>query len=226
MTAAVQDLKASRKRMKIASKVAGQVESVLRGEAGVKQANVQMTAQIAGLVASTVVTPPPAVGFELSSHRVELENPATKMIMAFAGQSLKGRGLGEVVGAEEGKARLGAVSVAMPLEEWADAVAGSTELERTMGISRSTLHKWQKSGAVIALLKGTKSHVFPVIQFIDGRPLKGISEVNRLAPSPRKAWLWLIQENELLLHRAPIDVLRNGEVARVIGAAQEDFGRC
>ena len=93
-----------------------------------------------------------------------------------------------------------------------------------MGIPRATLHKWQKSGAAIALLKGTKSHVFPTSQFIDGRPLRGIAEVNRLASSPRNAWLWLIQENALLQSRAPIDLLKADKADRVIEAAEEDFG--
>jgi hypothetical protein len=42
----------------------------------------------------------------------------------------------------------------MRIEEWAGPAAGPVELERDYGIRRSTLHNWQRHGAVIGLLKG------------------------------------------------------------------------
>jgi len=65
----------------------------------------------------------------------------------------------------------------MLIEDWAGEVAGSTYLEEKFRIPRSTLYRWQRRNEVIALRKGGRKHVFPVAQFVDGRPAAGISEV-------------------------------------------------
>src|SRR3546814_4146272 len=83
------------------------------------------------------------------------------------------------------------------LEDWAGPVAGSTMLHE-QGIARSTLHDWQKRGEVIALLSGARKHAFPLEQFVDGRPVQGISDVLEIAGNPRRAWLWLVQQSPLL----------------------------
>ncbi|RUX43066.1 hypothetical protein EN994_30185, partial [Mesorhizobium sp. M7A.F.Ca.CA.002.09.1.1] len=49
----------------------------------------------------------------------------------------------------------------MLIEDWAGRVAGSTYLEEHLRIARSTLHRWQRRGEVIALRKGGRKHVFP-----------------------------------------------------------------
>src|SRR5690606_35972013 len=65
----------------------------------------------------------------------------------------KGSGFGELLSLEEGRRRLAEYVTPMRLEEWAGRVAGPVELERDLGIARSTLHNWQRRGAVIGLLK-------------------------------------------------------------------------
>ncbi|TIL97515.1 MAG: hypothetical protein E5Y74_36480, partial [Mesorhizobium sp.] len=79
----------------------------------------------------------------------------------------------------------------MLIEDWAGRVAGSTYLEENLRIARSTLHRWQRRGEVIALRKGGRKHVFPLAQFVDGRPVAGIRDVLSLISNPRLAWLWL-----------------------------------
>ncbi|RUZ18568.1 hypothetical protein EN953_34865, partial [Mesorhizobium sp. M7A.F.Ca.CA.001.04.1.1] len=79
----------------------------------------------------------------------------------------------------------------MLIEDWAGRVAGSTYLEEHLRIARSTLHRWQRRGEVIALRKGGRKHVFPLAQFVDGRPVAGIRDVLSLITNPRLAWLWL-----------------------------------
>ncbi|MBB6413783.1 hypothetical protein [Mesorhizobium sangaii] len=77
------------------------------------------------------------------------------------------------------------------IEDWAGQVAGPTYLEEHFHIPRSTLHWWQRHNDVVALRKGARKHVFPLAQFIDGRPAPGIRQVLSLIPNPRPAWLWL-----------------------------------
>jgi hypothetical protein len=103
---------------------------------------------------------------------------------------------------------------------WAGPVAGPTFLEATYGISRSSLHRWQRRNNVIALRSGGRKHVFPLAQFVDGRPVPGIAAVSEMISNPRLAWLWLIRPNPELIGRAPIDLLKLDVVEDVIEAAR------
>jgi hypothetical protein len=152
------------------------------------------------------------------ADRLELEMPADA-------EPRKGRGLGTILSAEEGRQAVREYATDVPLEEWAGPVAGSTELERDLGIGRTTLHNWQKSGSVIGLLKGTRKHVFPREQFIDGRPLEGIAQVNRIVGNPRTAWLWLRTPNPTLGGKAPVVLLKTNKVNDVVSAAEGYFAR-
>ncbi|WP_181592037.1 antitoxin Xre/MbcA/ParS toxin-binding domain-containing protein [Mesorhizobium atlanticum] len=107
----------------------------------------------------------------------------------------------------------------MLLEDWAGEVAGSTYLEEKLRIPRSTLHRWQRRGEVVALRKGGRKHVFPLAQFVDGRPVLGISDVLSAIANPRLAWFWLTRPAPELSGRVPIEMLRDDMVADVVRAA-------
>ncbi|WP_245269052.1 antitoxin Xre/MbcA/ParS toxin-binding domain-containing protein [Mesorhizobium sp. WSM2561] len=106
------------------------------------------------------------------------------------------------------------------IAEWAGPVAGPTYLERTFGIPRSTLHWWQRHNDVVALRRGARRHVFPLAQFIDGRPAPGIRHVLSSISNPRLAWLWLIRPSPFLGGRVPIEMLREDLSAEVVSAAR------
>ncbi|MER8504541.1 hypothetical protein [Mesorhizobium sp. M1142] len=110
----------------------------------------------------------------------------------------------------------------MRVEDWAGRVAGPTFLEDNFGISRSTLHRWQRSSRVVALRTGGRKHVFPLAQFVDGRPASGIREVLSAMPNPRRAWHWLIRPAAVLGGRIPIELLKQDLVADVAVAAQHE----
>lgn len=135
----------------------------------------------------------------------------------------QGADTGDLLDIEEGRRRLAAYAVPSRIENWAGPVAGPAEIERTFGTKRSTLHDWQKRGAVIGLLKGERKHVFPLAQFVDGRPVKGMSDVARIIRNPRAAWQWLIQPKSSL-GGTPLDQLKAGNIDRVVAAADLDFG--
>ncbi len=107
------------------------------------------------------------------------------------------------------------------VEDWAGPVAGQTYLEENFRIPRSTLHRWQRKNEIIALQRGGRKHVFPLAQFVDGRPAAGIREVLSSIAHPRQAWLWLTRPSALLAGRVPIDMLRQDLVVEVTGAAME-----
>lgn len=135
-----------------------------------------------------------------------------------------GEGLDAPLAPGEGLSRLQAYATPMTIEAWAGEVAGPSELERRCGVSRSTLHDWQKRGAVIGLLAGRRKHVFPLAQFLDGRPIEGLADVVAAAGSPRTAWAWLVEPHPSLRGRKPLDRLRAGDVGAVVDLAQQDFG--
>jgi len=108
----------------------------------------------------------------------------------------------------------------MLIEEWAGEVAGPTYVEEKLRIPRSTLHRWQRRSDVVALRKGGRKHVFPLAQFIDGRPVPGISDVLAAIPNPRIAWFWLTRPSPELDGRVPIEMLRGDQVEDVIRVAR------
>lgn len=142
-----------------------------------------------------------------------------------AGRTIKSRGagLGERVSLEEGRARLERYATPGPIERWAGPVAGAGEIEKQLGVRRSTLNGWVKRGAVVGLLRGERKLAYPLEQFVDNRPLEGLAEVLRLAPDPRGAWLWLRQPNAALDGRTPLACLRGGRKAAVLQAAAADL---
>lgn len=118
---------------------------------------------------------------------------------------------------------LGELAVARKLEDWAGPVAGASELSRDFGTARSTPNRWQHSNEVIALLKDTKKHVYPVEQFIDGRPARGIGAVSDLASNQRVVWLWLSRPNPIFSGRKPIELLKQDRVDEVVEVARVYF---
>ncbi|WFP63173.1 antitoxin Xre/MbcA/ParS toxin-binding domain-containing protein [Mesorhizobium sp. WSM4904] len=107
----------------------------------------------------------------------------------------------------------------MLIEDWAGEVAGSTYLEERLRIPRSTLHRWQRRGEVVALRKGGRKHVFPLAQFVDGRPAPGIGEVLAAITNPRLAWFWLTRPSAELGGRIPIEMLREDTIEDVVRIA-------
>lgn len=135
----------------------------------------------------------------------------------------QGEGLGALLDEAEGQRRVEAIAIPVRLEDWAGPVAGPSEIERQFGTRRSTLHEWQKRGAVIGLLKGERKHVFPLAQFVDGRPIQGMTEVVRRIGNPRAAWQWLTQRKPSI-GGTPLERLKAGHLSQVIEAAERDFG--
>ncbi|RWD42789.1 hypothetical protein [Mesorhizobium sp.] len=105
------------------------------------------------------------------------------------------------------------------MQSWAGEVAGQTFIEDELKIPRSTLHLWKRRNEVIALPKGRRTHVFPLAQFVDGRPVDGLSRVLTEIQNPRSAWLWLVRPSDLLDGEIPLDLLKRNRTAQVADAA-------
>lgn len=147
----------------------------------------------------------------------------TKIAMPDTVVESQGAGMGTLLDIEEGRRRLSTLAVPTSIEDWAGPVAGPGEIEKIYRTKRSTLHDWQKRGAVIGLLKGERKHVFPLAQFVDGRPIQGMTEVTKIIRNPRTAWQWLIQTKPSI-GGTPLEELKKGHLEKVLDAAERDFG--
>lgn len=151
---------------------------------------------------------------------LQFESPAAELTVVGEAPASCARVARDVV---ERPGRPAADASAGRVTNWAGDVVGSSKLERDFGIARLTLHGWQKQHRVVSLLTGLRKHVFPVAQFVDGRPVEGLSEVIAAAGSPRAAWAWLVQLHSSFGAQTPLDRLKAGDVAAVVSLAEREF---
>lgn len=214
--------------------VAAALEQALRGRGGETSENaVKLAAIVGGSVATAIINLSPRQHRALSAT---LKNPSklapkiVRLLLADAAQetestsargqldSMETSAASQSEMASDSQPQRGGLASAL-IEDWAGQVAGSTYLEETLRIPRSTLHRWQRRGEVSALRTGGRKHVFPLAQFVDGRPVPGIREVLQLIGHPRTAWSWLIRPAAEFDGEAPIDLLTKDRSDDVIRAA-------
>lgn len=221
----------------IADRVAARVSHALESDHTFGDASRTLSARVAGEMADVLAGLPDERRRELNIHSAELMQRVRRTVEGFSREQSgiialdipdeiepsKGEGLGATLSPEQGERALDTIAVSRRIEDWAGPVAGATELSREHGVARSSLNRWQHDDDVIGLLKGTRKHVYPVAQFVDGRPARGLRDVIALAGSHRVAWLWLIQTNPVLSGRRPIDLLKQDHVDEVVDAARSYF---
>lgn len=216
----------------------GEVRAALQQHnPGAPAGNVRTMAKIIAVVSDVLAELPDAKRRKLVNAKGQLREAliqatgdirrsATRTSIEQGGKVVtsQGTGLGERVTLEEGRSHLARYAVAKPLESWAGPVAGAGEIEEKLGIPRSTLSNWQQRGVIIGLLRGERKLAYPLEQFVDARPLEGISDVLKVAPDARSAWLWLRQQHGALDERTPLEMLRTtGGRQRVAQVADRDF---
>ncbi|MER9417143.1 DUF2384 domain-containing protein [Mesorhizobium sp. M0306] len=215
------------RQTEFANAVAVEIERVLARQGKVTNSDAVVAAgRVAGAVAAAVALLAPTDISAIDTMQERLPGMASRFVRILAAEATERSARTPLATAHGGRgadirplAGTGDRD-AMRVEDWAGRVAGSTFLQENLGISRSTLHRWQRSGTVVALRTGGRKHVFPLAQFIDGRPAPGIKEVSSAMPDPRRAWSWLIGPAPGLAGRIPIEMLKQDLVAEVVLAAQ------
>ncbi|WP_054308792.1 hypothetical protein [Mesorhizobium sp. 1M-11] len=210
---------------------AAELERVLRNSAGaVGEEAVRPAAVVGGSIAAAIVNLAPrqrrVLGPALKDPS-KLAAKIIKLLLVDAAQTLETAvsvpGFDSTASPTESDFGLSAQRnglASVLIEEWAGQVAGSTHLEEALRIPRSTLHRWQRRGEVIALRTGGRKHVFPLAQFVDGRPVSGIREVLALIGHPRATWSWLVRATSEFDGEAPIALLVKDRAQDVIRAAE------
>ncbi|MER9755985.1 hypothetical protein NKJ46_21435 [Mesorhizobium sp. M0166] len=214
------------RQIEFANAVAVEIERVLARQGKVTNSDAVVAAgRIAGAVAAAVALLAPTDIRAIDTMQERLPGMASRFVRILAAEAAERSARTRLSSAHRAQGTdvqpVGSGDLdAMRVEDWAGRVAGSTFLQQNLGISRSTLHRWQRSGTVVALRTGGRKHVFPLAQFVDGRPAPGIKEVLSAMPEPRHAWAWLIGPAPGLAGRTPIEMLRQDLVAEVVLAAQ------
>ncbi|QND58328.1 antitoxin Xre/MbcA/ParS toxin-binding domain-containing protein [Mesorhizobium huakuii] len=213
-----------------AEMVAEDVERALAHyDEAINQSTVVSVGKIAGSIASAVTLLSPKHQRAIDAIHADLPGLASKFVRALAAEAARRSEAGTAGTTNPSTALLADEPLPPPqsddlesmlIEDWAGRVAGSTYLEENLRIARSTLHRWQRRGDVIALRKGGRKHVFPLAQFVDGRPVAGLSDVQSLIGNPRLTWLWLTRPSAQLDGRIPIDLLRQDQIDEVVEAAR------
>jgi len=90
-------------------------------------------------------------------------------------------------------------------------------------IPRATLNAWRKQYSAVGLKRDLRNYVYPLEQFLDGRPVDGLKAVLEVAPDARAAWLWMRQAHAGLDGSRPIDALHDGRAKVVALLAARDF---
>ncbi len=223
-----------------AQRVTIKFEKALRGERSAKPEAARVSAYVGGATFAFVSELTKSDQRKLNTRRVKAELGARirKVLVEWVADTgggklapgpprpverRKGGGIGEILSDEEGRQKLDKFAVTKRLEDWAGPVAGAVALSRDLGVPRSTLNRWQHTGDVIGLLKGTRKHVYPLEQFVDGRPARGIADVKSIIGNPRVTWHWLRGRNPVLRGRRPIDLLKGDQVSEVVDAARSYF---
>lgn len=111
------------------------------------------------------------------------------------------------------------------LVSWAGQLLGPNAAAEELGVSRATLTRWRKTGAIIALQKGQRNHLIPMAQFWGSQPVLGVAAVLEMAGDPNMAWAWLMQPNPGLDGVSPIIRLRDHQAEGVFRCAGHVFGR-
>lgn len=136
-------------------------------------------------------------------------------------RNLAGGGLGKVISATRGKARIDAISVEDDTEDWtATELLGSGDMAARLGVARTSLDNWRRAHKVLALRKGVRNFVYPVRQFERRAPLEGLDRVRAHFDDDEAAWEWLVTPNRYTGDVEPIERLRKGKIDEVARAAE------
>jgi hypothetical protein len=135
-----------------------------------------------------------------------------------------GDDVGETVSQTTGERLLLNHAKTLPVADWAGEVLNSAALQDRLHISHNDFDHWASMGSLVALQNGDAGVVYPVDQFVDGRPIEGLREVLELIGRPRVAWLWLRTARAGPESQPPIELLKEGQIKQALLIAKRDFG--
>ena len=102
-----------------------------------------------------------------------------------------------------------------------DRILSASDMAQRLGISKPTLFKQMRARQLVGWFDQRKRGCFPADQVDQfGRVTRGIPQILAQFSDPVVAWWWLIGARHSLDDRAPLDLLKSGEVERALDAAR------
>lgn len=118
--------------------------------------------------------------------------------------------------------RLKGIRAKHELLEKEGGVITSSQVAEILGITRQAVDKRRKQGKILAVSLGKRSYIYPVWQFSDNGVLTGFDKVMEKLDD-FDAWMkfiFMLNPNDRLNNKTPLEVLHQGELARVLQAAE------
>ena len=188
----------------------------------VRLASVRVAAHLAAIIASQITAQTQVIQRTLLTLEDDIAEYATEFVSQLVAEARKDKDKRiRRFEADASEVSTGSRTM-LQADDWAGPVAGPTAIERYYGIPRSTLYRWQKLNEVVAIQSRTsRKPVFPLKQFVDGRPAQGIAELISIFGDARGAWQWLVEPNSDFENQPPLNPLISGrEVERVLEVAR------
>jgi len=193
----------------LAHKIAVQIEDILHGhDPSIRKPALIAASRLGGSIAAGIAMQTQVIQRSFLATQDHLDALSREFVARLVEET---RGLSEVHIPSIPQSSAEIESVVVLPDAWAGPVAGPTLLERRYGMARSTVFRWMKRGEVISIKTKGNRPVFPLEQFVDGRPADGIPEMISIFGDARKAWLWLVTPCEELGGNRPIDELIEGD---------------
>lgn len=102
-------------------------------------------------------------------------------------------------------------------------VLSAEEAAQLLGISRQAVDKRRKQGQLLGLVQGRRGYAYPAWQFENGRTIKNLEQALE-ALRGHDPWMqvaFFLNGNDRLDGKSPLELLRAGELERVLWAAAE-----
>jgi hypothetical protein len=112
----------------------------------------------------------------------------------------------------------------LDLKESGGAFDIETVRKLLRGVSRQAIDKKVNEGSLLAVPGPSGKRRFPVVQFgDDGTPLRGLKDVQAALgfSSPWSVLNFLVNPHDLLSNAKPADLLKRGEISKVVQAAMQ-----
>lgn len=188
----------------------------------VAASGVRIAAKLSAIIASQIAVHPQTAQKALKAIEDDISEYATTFVGELVNIATKSVGE-EVKRFRAAPPPVRQKSMMELADDWAGPVAGPTVIERHYGIPRSTLYRWQKANEAVAIDSRTsRKPLFPLLQFVDGRPADGISKMISIFGSQRDAWKWLVTPHPKFDGERPLDRLLAGEVEHASAVASDD----
>lgn len=186
----------------------------------VAASGVRIAARLSAIIASQIAVHPQSAQKALKTIEDDISEYATTFVAELINVAMKSVG-NQVKRFHAAQPPVIQKPMMELADDWAGPVAGPTVLERHYGIPRSTLYRWQKRNEAVAIDSRTsRKPVFPLRQFVDGRPADGIATLISIFGNQRATWKWLITDHPEFDGHPPLNSLLEGAVRHVVEIAR------